>query len=127
MSQTEKYQVGDLVIQEAGREFSREAKTIDVANNAEIVVGEMLELDSGDADYKKVATDGNAAVVCLVNYKNTTGASVRKTIPVLYRGGNMILSYNRLNGYTVKATAVAALITALGGDTLVITRTDVGG
>lgn len=127
MSQTEKYQVGDLIIQEAGREFCREAKTIDVANNAEIVVGEIFEVDSGAADYKKLATDGNAVVVCLENYKNETGASVRKTVPVIYRGGNLILVKGVLSGYTVYATAASALITQFGGDTSAIIRTELGG
>jgi len=114
MSQTEKYQVGDLIIYEPPMEYCREAKTIDVANNATISVGQMLELDSGDADYKAVATDGNAAAVCLENYTNRSGATVRKTVAVLLRGGPLILNGDVLSGEaTLKATAVAALLTAL--------------
>ena len=123
MSQTELYQVGDLILYEPPLEYCREAKTIDVADNASIAVGDMLELDSGTADYKALAVDANAAAVCLENYTNRTGATVTKKVACLVRGGPLILRYDILSGGTVKATAVAALITALG-DT--ITRTEVG-
>ena len=122
-STSEKVYLDDVIILETAREFNREAKTIDVANNAELTVGEMLELDSGAADFKKLATDGNASAVCLENYKNTTGATVRRKIPVLFRGGGLVLNYDNLSGGTVKATAVAALVTAFGGDDLCQTRT----
>lgn len=113
MSQTENYQVGDLIIYELPMEFCRDSKTIDVANNASINVGQMLEEDSGDADKKACAVDANADSVCLENYTNRTGASVRKAIACLTRGP-VILNGDVLSGEaTTKATAVAALQTAL--------------
>jgi hypothetical protein len=125
MSQTELYQVGDLILYEPPLEYCREAKTISVADNATISVGEMLEVDSGSPDYKKLAVDANACAVCLENYTNRTGAAVTKKIACLVRGGPLILRYDTLglSGGSVKATAVAALCTAMG-DT--ITRTEVG-
>lgn len=115
MSQTEKYQVGDLVLYEPPLEYCRDSKTIDVANNASISVGQMLEDDSGDADKKACAVDANADSVCLENYTNRTGATVRKKIACLVRGGPLILNGDVLSGEaSVKATAVAALATALG-------------
>jgi hypothetical protein len=123
MSQTEKYQVGDLILSEPPLEYCREARTIDVANGASIVVGQMLETDSGAADEKAVASDANAHAVCLENYTNNTGATVRKKVACLVRGGPLILRYGVLSGEaTTKATAVAALIAAM---TNTITRTEV--
>jgi hypothetical protein len=126
MSVTEKYQVGDLIIQEGGNHFNREAKTIDIANNAEIVVGQMLEAGSGPPQVKAIATDANAAYICLENYKNTTGATVRRTIPVIWRGGaGLIIKSGLLSGEdTSNATAIAALKTALGGEEGVVYRTE---
>jgi hypothetical protein len=104
-------------------EYCREAKTISVANNASIVVGQMLEDGSG-VDKKALAADANADAVCLENYTNRTGATVTKKIACLVRGGPLILNYDILSGEASdKATAVAALITAL---TNTITRTEVG-
>jgi len=122
MSQTEKYQVGDLILSEPPLEYCREARTIDVADGASIVVGQMLETDSGAADEKALASDANAHAVCLENYTNNTGVSVRKKVACLVRGGPLILRYGVLSGGTTKATAVAALIAAM---TNTITRTEV--
>lgn len=123
MSQSENNQVGDLIIYEPPLEYCREAKTIDVANNASISVGQMLEDDSGTADKKALAVDANADAVCLENYTNRTGAEVTKKVACLVRGGPLILRYDILNGEaSAKATAVAALKTALGNT---ITRTEV--
>jgi len=124
MSQTEKYVPSDVIISESPREFNREAKTISIANNAEIVVGQLLEAGANPPDTKALAVDANAAFVCLENYKNTTGATITKKIAVLARGGGLILNYNRLNGEaSVKATAVAALKAAFGGDDNCVIRT----
>lgn len=113
MSQTEKYTVGDLIIYELPMEFSREAKTIDVANGASIVVGQMLEEDSGAADKKALASDANADSICLENYTNNTGATVRKKVACLVRGP-LILRDEPISGEaTTLATAKAALVTAL--------------
>jgi hypothetical protein len=126
-STSEKVYLDEVIIQEGAREFNREAKTITVADGAELVIGEVLEVDSGDPDYKKLAVDANAEAVCLENYKNNTGASVTRTIPCLVRGGGgLILNYDNLtaDGFTTKATAIAALVTAFGGDDTCITRTE---
>lgn len=121
MSQSELYYPGELIIMEMPMEFCREAKTISVANNASIVVGQMLEDGSG-VDKKVLAADANANAVCLENYTNRTGATVTRKIACLVRGP-LCLNYDRLNGEaSVKATAVAALKTALGST---ITRTEV--
>jgi len=124
MSQSENYQVGDLILYEPPLEFCREAKTISIANNASIAVGNMLEPGSG-VDKKILAADANADSVCLENYTNRTGATVTKKIACLVRGGPLILRYDILTGaVSSKATAVAALIAALGNT---ITRTEVPG
>ena len=124
MSQTEKNQIGDLIILEQPFEYCREAKTISVADNASISVGQMLENDSGAPDKKALAADANADSVCLENYTNRTGATVTKKVACLVRGGPLILRYDILNGEASdKAAAVAALLTAL---TNTITRTEVG-
>jgi hypothetical protein len=124
MSQTELYQVGDLILYEPPLEYCREARTISVANNATIAVGQMLETDSGAPDEKALASDANAHAVCLENYTNRTGATVLKKVACLVRGGPLILRYDVLSGQaSSKATAVAALKTAL---TNTITREEVG-
>ena len=124
MSQSENYQVSDLILYEPPLEYCREAMTIDVANNGSIAVGQMLEDDSGAADKKAVASDANADAVCLENYTNRTGATVRKKVACIVRGGPLILRYDVLSGEaTTKATAVAALLVAL---TDTITRSEVG-
>lgn len=123
MSQSENYQVGDLIIYEPPLEYCRDAKTIDVTDGSSISVGQMLEADGG-ADLKAIASDGNAEAVCLENYTNNTGTTVRKKVACLVRGGPLILNYDVLSGEdTTKATAVSALTTALGNT---ITRTEVG-
>lgn len=124
MSQTEKYQIGDLILYEPPLEYCRAKKTITLTNGSSITVGQMLEVDSAEPMKKAVASDANADSVCLENYTNDTGATVTKTFACLVRGGPLILRYDVLSGQaTTKATAVAALLVDL---TNTITRTEVG-
>jgi len=124
MSQTEKNQAGDLILSEPPMEYCREAKTVTLADAASITVGQMLETGGATADYDVIDADADAVAVCIENYTNNTGAAEDKKLAVLVRGGPLILNYDILNGeITTKATAVAALIAAMGNT---ITRTEVG-